>query len=89
MNRVFMTGSIEARPRVVYTPRGEKYMLFPMRVHDGDLLIDVECASDLSTPYLDAIEGSRVMVSGMLTRSKMRSREVLKLKAHKIFWMEE
>ncbi|HOW54796.1 MAG TPA: hypothetical protein PLR60_09105 [Syntrophorhabdaceae bacterium] len=89
MNRVFMTGKVEGKPRVVYTPRGDKYMLFPMRVREGDLLIDVECASDLSMSRLDTEEGSSVMVSGMLTRLKIRSREVFKLKAQKIFWMEE
>jgi len=89
MNKVFMTGKVEANPQVVYTPRGDKYMLFPMRVREGDLLIDVECEGDPAMPYLDAAAGKNVMVSGMLTRVKVRSREVFKLKARKIFWMEE
>ena len=89
MNRVFMTGKVEAKPQVVYTPRGDKYILFPMRVSEGNLLIDVECQGDPSMSYLDAAAGRRVLVSGMLTRAKVRAREVLKLKVHKIIWMEE
>ncbi len=89
MNRVFMTGKVEARPRIVYTPRGDKFMLFPLRVTDGDFLIDIECQGDSSEPNIDAAVGSSVMVSGMLVRKKLPTREVVKLKAHKIFWMEE
>jgi primosomal replication protein N len=88
MNRVFMTGKVEKRPEIVYTPRGEKFMLFPLRVTDGDFLIDVECRGDSSEPT-DAAVGSSVMVSGMLVRKKLPAREIVKLKAHKIFWMEE
>ncbi len=89
MNRVFMTGKVEARPQIVYTPRGDKFMLFPLRVAEGDFLIDVECPGDPSMPYPEAGAGRSVMVSGVLVRKKLRTREVVKLKAHKIFWMEE
>ena len=89
MNRVFMTGKVEARPQIVYTPRGGKFMVFPLRVTDGDFLIDVECRGDSSEPYVDAAVGSSVMVSGMLVRKKLQAREMVKLKVHKIFWMEE
>ncbi|MBP1748925.1 MAG: hypothetical protein H6Q52_1464 [Deltaproteobacteria bacterium] len=89
MNRVFMTGKVEARPKIVYTPRGDKFMVFPLRVTDGDFLIDVECKGDSSEPYADAAVGSSVMVSGMLVRKKLPAREIVKLKVNKIFWMEE
>ena len=89
MNRVFMTGKVEAMPRIVYTPKGDKFVLFPLRVGEGDFLIDVESPGDPSMPYPDAAAGRSVMVSGMLVRKKLRSREIVKLKAHKIFWMEE
>lgn len=89
MNRVFMTGRVDKRPEIVYTPRGDKFMLFPLRVTDGDFLIDVECRGDSSAPYVDAAVGSGVMVSGMLVRKKLPAREIVKLEAHKIFWMEE
>jgi primosomal replication protein N len=89
MNRVFMTGKVEKRPEIVYTPRGEKFMLFPLRVTDGDFLIDIECRGDASEPYADAAIGSSVMVSGMLVRKKLAAKEIVKLKANKIFWMEE
>jgi len=64
-------------------------MLFPLRVTDGDFLIDVECRGDSSEPYVDKAVGSSVMVSGMLVRKKLPTREIVKLEAHKIFWMEE
>jgi primosomal replication protein N len=89
MNRVFMTGKVEAMPRVVYTPKGDRFVLFPLRVREGDFLIDVECPGDPAMPHLDAARGRSVMVSGMLVRKKLRSREMVQLKAHKIFWMEE
>ena len=89
MNRVFMTGRVDKRPEIVYTPRGDKFMLFPLRVTDGDFLIDVECRGDSSAPYIDAAAGKNVMVSGMLVRKKLPAREIVKLEAHKIFWMEE
>jgi hypothetical protein len=89
VNRVFMTGKVEAKPQIVYTPRGDKFMLFPLRVGEGDFLIDVECKGDPSVPYPDAAAGRSVMVSGMLIRKKLHSREIVKLKAQKIFWMEE
>jgi hypothetical protein len=89
MNRVFMTGRVEARPRIVYTPRGDKFMVFPMRVSEGNFTIDVECPGDPSEPSLDAAAGSTVMISGMLIRKKLAAKEIVKLKAHKIFWMEE
>lgn len=89
MNRVFLTGKVEAKPQIVYTPRGDKYMLFPMRVLEGDLRIDVECAGDVASSRVDTGTGRTVMVSGILTRVRIRSREVFKVKAHKIFWMEE
>ena len=89
MNRVFMTGKVEAQPQIVYTPKGDKYMLFPMHVAEGNLTIDVECPGDPSMSYLDTAKGRTVLVSGMLTRVKVRSREVMKLKAYKIIWMEE
>jgi len=89
MNRVFMTGKVETMPRIVYTPKGEKFVLFPLRVGEGDFLIDVESPGDPSMPYPDSAVGRSVMVSGMLMRKKLRSREIVKLKARKIFWMEE
>ncbi len=89
MNRVFMTGKVEVRPKIAYTPRGEKYMSFPLRVTDGGFLIDVECRGGSSEPHIDAAIGSGVMVSGMLVRKKLPTGEMVKLKVKKIVWMEE
>ncbi|MEN6615367.1 MAG: hypothetical protein ABFD12_02325 [Syntrophorhabdus sp.] len=89
MNRVFMTGRVEAKPRIVYTPRGDKFMVFPLRVSEGNFTIDVECPGSSSEPSIDTAAGSTVMISGMLIRKKIAAKEIVKLKAHKIFWMEE
>ena len=75
-----MTGKVEAKPQIVYTPRGDKFMLFPLRVGEGDFLIDVECPGDISEPYPDEAPGRSVMVAGTLVRKKLRTREMVKVK---------
>jgi single-stranded DNA-binding protein len=42
VNKVFFTGRLKTKPEVVYTPKGEKYILFPLWVGEGDFRIDVE-----------------------------------------------
>ena len=89
MNKVFITGSVGANPQVSYTPKGQKIIMFPMWVEEGGFSIDVifasePAASDLATPV-----GRRILVAGVLTKMKTRSRDVLKVKATKILPMEE
>lgn len=84
-----MTGRVEKKPRIVYTPRGDKFMVFPLRVKEGDFTIDVECPGNSLEPSVDTAAGSTVMISGMLIRKKIATKEIIKLKAHKIFWMED
>ena len=89
MNKAFFTGRLKTKPDVVYTPKGEKYVLFPLWVDEGDFRIDVECTGGKNiTRWSDKI-GKELMVSGMLVKTKTKSRDVFKLRAHKIYWMEE
>ena len=89
MNRVFLTGRLKTKPEVVYTPKGEKYVLFPLWVDEGDFRIDVECAGEKGTTHWGEKIGKELMVSGVPVKTKMRSQDIFKLKAHKIYWMEE
>ena len=41
MNRVFFSGDVRAKPRVAYTLKGEKVVMFPLRVEEGAFDIDV------------------------------------------------
>ena len=89
MNRAFLTGRLKTAPEVVYTPRGEKYILFPLWVDEGSFRIDVECLGDKKITHWDEKIGKELMVSGSLVKIKARSRDVFKLRAQKIYWMEE
>ena len=89
MNKVFFTGKLKTRPEVVYTPKVEKFVLFPLWVDEGDFRIDVECVGGKSITHWSEKIGKELMVSGMLVKTKMKSHDVFKLKAHKIYWMEE
>ncbi len=89
MNKVFFTGRLQTKPEVVYTPKGEKYVLFPLWVDDGGFRIDVEWIGNKSTVPLSEKVGKKLMVSGMLVKTKVKMQDVFKLKAHKIYWMEE
>ncbi len=89
MNRAFFTGRLKSKPEIVYTPRGEKFVLFPLWVDEGDFRIDVECAGDNRITRWGEKIGKELMVSGTLVRMKLKSRDVFKLKAQKIYWMED
>ncbi len=89
MNRVFFTGKLKTRPEVVYTPKGEKFVLFPLWVDDGGFRIDVECAGDKGTTFWKEKMGKELMVTGMLVKRKKQAQEVFILKTNKIYWMEE
>ena len=89
MNKVFFTGRLLTKPEVVYTPSGEKYVLFPLWVEEGDFRIDVECIGEKGVPDWGAKIGKELMVTGSLIKAKAKSQDVFKLKAKKIYWMEE
>ena len=93
MNKVFISGSVGANPRVSYTPKGQKIVMFPMMVEEGGFSIDVIFASGPSAgpSASDAAAGigRRILVAGTLTKTKTESRDMLKVRASKILPMEE
>ncbi len=64
-------------------------MMFPMRVEEGDFSIDVIFAGEPVESDIAALAGRKILVAGMLTKAKARSRDVFKVKASKILPMEE
>ena len=90
MNKVFLEGSLRAAPETASTPKGQKIVVFPLWVDDGGFTIEIVVTGDTGPAHIDAHRpGSRVMVSGALTRSRIKSRDTFKLRAGKIIWMEE
>ncbi len=89
MNRIFISGSVGASPRMSYTPKGQKIVMFPMWVEEGAFKIDVVFAGQPSISDLAAAIGKRILVAGALTKTKSQSRDVLRVKASKILPMEE
>jgi hypothetical protein len=89
VNKLFISGSVGADPEVSYTPRGQKILMFPVRVDEGDFSVDVIYAGAQTETGPETTTGRRILVAGTLTRMKAGSRDVLKMKASKIFSMEE
>ncbi len=88
MNKVFLSGRIGRAPVVAYTPKGRKIVMFPMVVEEGDFSIDVVGAGDDFPSPLDNTVGGSILVAGEIVKAKLKSRDVLRLKASKILWME-
>ena len=76
-------------PEVAYSPKGRKIVMFPMVVAEGDWTIDVVGAGETFPARIDSAVGGSVLVAGELVKAKLKSRDVLRLKASKILWMEE
>ncbi len=89
MNRVFLIGKLQGKPEVVYTPKGEKVVMFPLRVKEGNFNIDVIFIDREGTGYPADTMKTRVMVGGSLARVPGKERDVLRLTANKILWMED
>ena len=89
MNKLFISGSVGADPEVSYTPRGQKVLMFPVRVDEGDFSVDVIYAGAQVETGPETTTGKRILVAGVLTRIKTGSRDALKVKASKILPMEE
>ncbi len=88
MNKVFLTGKIGKAPEIAYTPKGRKIVMFPMVVEEGVFSIDVVGESENLPARLDASIGTNILVAGELVKAKLKSRDVLRVKASKILWME-
>ncbi|HNS15275.1 MAG TPA: single-stranded DNA-binding protein [Syntrophorhabdaceae bacterium] len=89
MNRVFLAGTLRAQPEITYTPKGEKVVAFPLLVEEGGLRIDVVHVGELDGDGLSRQVGKEIMVSGMLAQTKQQSQHIIKVRAQKIFWMED
>ena len=88
MNRVFLSGKIGRVPEIAYTPKGRKIVTFPLLVSEGSYDIQVVGAGEAFPSDLDAAVGNDVLVTGELVKAKFKSRDVLRVKANKILWME-
>jgi primosomal replication protein N len=89
VNRVFLTGTLKTQPEITYTPKGEKIVAFPLLIEEGDLRIDIVYVGELDGDGLSQQVGKEIMVSGMLTQMKVQPQHTVKVRAHKIFWMED
>jgi hypothetical protein len=89
VNRVFLSGKVGKVPEVTYTPKGRKIVMFPIVVGEGDFSIDVVGAGDTLPTRLDTSAGAAILVAGELVKARLKARDVLRVKASKILWMEE
>jgi primosomal replication protein N len=89
VNTVFLSGKVRKTPNVAYTPKGRRIVTFPLWVEKGDFSIEVVGSGDPFPMAIETTVGSSVLVAGELTMAKIKARDVLRLKASKILWMEE
>jgi hypothetical protein len=89
VNTVFLSGKVWKRPEVAHTPKGRRILIFPMWIEEGGFSVEVIYTGEPFPGRVDETAGGKVMVSGELVKAKVESRDVLKVKASKIFWMEE
>ncbi|MGA3173375.1 MAG: hypothetical protein ABSE25_03000 [Syntrophorhabdales bacterium] len=89
MNKVFLSGKVKKRPEVAYTPRGRKVITFPIWVAEGDFSVEIIGAGEAFPGGLDEAIGGGVLVAGELIKTKLKSRDILRVKASKILRMEE
>jgi hypothetical protein len=80
---------VREAPEVSYTPKGRKIVTFPMWVPDGDFNIMVIGGGETLSGGMDSTAGGEVLVAGELIRTKLRTRDALRVKASKIIWTEE
>jgi hypothetical protein len=88
VNRVFLSGKIGRVPDVAYTPKGRKIVSFPLVVSDGNYDIEVIGAGEAFPSDPGAAVGNDVLITGELVKAKFKSRDVWRVKASKILWME-
>jgi primosomal replication protein N len=89
LNKVFLSGTLKKQPEIVYTPRGEKLIMFPLWVDEGAFSIDVVFMEHQGMKNITNMPGSNIIVSGELGRASGKSHDQLRLMANKIIWMEE
>ena len=89
MNRVFLSGKVRKEPQVAYTPKGRKIITFPLWVDEGGFSVEVVSGGEALEGGMGRPATGNVLVAGELVRASLRSREVMRVKASKILWMEE
>ena len=89
MNRVLFAGTVNAKPDIVYTPKGEKVVVFPMLVKEGFFVIDVIFVDSTGGTDFTGLAGKGIIVTGALTKTRAGSGNVFQLKANKILRTEE
>lgn len=88
MNKVFLSGTLKKQPEIVYTPRGEKLIMFPLWVDEGAFSIDVVFMEHQGMKSIAGMPGSAIMVSGKIAKASGKSHDQFRLMANKIIWME-
>jgi hypothetical protein len=89
VNKVFLSGKIGRVPEIAYTPKGRKIVTFSLLVSEGDYDIQVVGSGEAFPSDLDTAVGNDVLIAGELVKAKLKSRDILRVKASKILWMEE
>lgn len=89
MNRIIVSGKTRKAPRVLYTPRGERIVTFPLTIDEGRLTIEVVFKAPPESRETGGKEGGTVMAVGELMKAPEKSKAAFRVKAHNIFWMEE
>ena len=89
MNRVFLTGTVRKEPQVSYTPKGRKIITFPLWVDEGGFSVEVVSGGEALQGGMGRAVTGNVLVAGELVQTSLRTREVMRVKASKILWMEE
>ena len=88
MNIVFLSGKIGKTPEVAFTPKGRKIVMFPLVVGEGAFTIDIVGDGEGLSAQAESAIGGTILVTGELVKAKLKSRDVLRVKASKIIWME-
>ena len=88
MNRIFLSGKIRRAPDIAYTPKGRKIATFPLEVTEGGYAIDVVGAGEALPSMPEETVGRMVLVAGELVKARLKSHDVLRVKASKILWRE-
>lgn len=89
MNKVFLTGTVQRSPKVAYTPKGKKVLMFPLSARDGGFTLDVLFSGERYPSDLESTVGGEILVAGTLIRTKTGMDETFKIEASQILWMEE
>jgi primosomal replication protein N len=89
VNRVFLSGRLQEKAEVRYTPKGEKIVMFPLKVDDGAFTVEVVYLDAVGSRKIEREAGAEVLVAGAIARNPGRTREGLRVRASKIFWMED